>query len=89
MRRRVAEAIDAGHVGRVVHQLGEIRVIVIDFAAVRVDVLAEEGDLANALARELHHFAQHVCDWTAHFRTARVRHDAERAVLAAAFHDRQ
>ena len=89
MRRRVTQPFDARHVGRVVQQLGEVRVIAVDFTTVGVDVLAEERDLSNALARQLHHFAHYVRNRPAHFGTAGVRHDAERTVLAATFHDRQ
>ncbi|MNS74375.1 hypothetical protein D3C72_1078500 [compost metagenome] len=57
-------------------------------AAVGVDVLAEQVDLAHALRRKLCHLHHHVLERAADFGTARVGHHAERAVLAAAFHDR-
>ena len=56
--------------------------------AIGVDVLAEQVDFAHALLGELRDFGQHVVERAADFLAARVRHDAERAVLRAAFHDR-
>ncbi|MCW0417490.1 hypothetical protein NB689_003244 [Xanthomonas sacchari] len=57
-------------------------------AAVGVDVLAEQVDLAHALRGELCHFHQHVLERAADLLAAGVGHHAERAVFGAAFHDR-
>ena len=42
----------------------------------------------HALVGEIGDFGQHVVERPRDLLAARVRHDAERAVLAAAFHDR-
>src|SRR3546814_7457780 len=57
-------------------------------SAIRVDVLAEQVDLAHALRGELGDFHQHVLERPADFLAAGVGHHAERAVLRAALHDR-
>ena len=57
-------------------------------AAVRVDVLPEQRHLHHALEREVGDLGQHVVERPRHLLAARVGHDAERAVLAAALHDR-
>ena len=57
-------------------------------AAIGVDVLAEQRDFADALVGEIGDFGQHVVERPRNFLAARVRNDAERAILAAAFHDR-
>jgi hypothetical protein len=49
--------------------------------------LPEQRHFLHALRREFRHFGQHVFEAARHFLAARVRHYAERAVLAAAFHD--
>jgi hypothetical protein len=53
-----------------------------------VDVLAEQVDLAHALRGKVGDFDQHVLERTADLLAAGIGHHAERAVLAAAFHDR-
>ena len=57
-------------------------------ARVGVDVLAEQRDFAHPLAGQPGDFVQHLRERTADFLAARIGHDAEAAVLAAAFHDR-
>ena len=57
-------------------------------ARIGVDVLPQQRDLPHALRGELPHLFQHRFERAAHFIAARVGHDAEAAVLAAAFHDR-
>ena len=54
MRGREADALDARHFGDVIDQRAEIaQRAVVHRAVVGVDVLAEQRDLAHALAREL------------------------------------
>ena len=65
-----------------------IRPVASSRPAVRVDVLAEQRHFLDALVGEIGDLGQHVVERPRHFLAARVRHDAERAVLAAAFHDR-
>ena len=55
---------------------------------VGVDVLPEQRHLAHPVARERARPRQHLLERPADFLAARIRHDAESAVLAAAFHDR-
>jgi hypothetical protein len=57
-------------------------------AAIGVDVLAEQRDLAHAARREAAHSAITSSRGRLILLAARVGHDAEGAVLAAAFHDR-
>ena len=57
--------------------------------AIGVDVLSEQRHLHHALIGKIGHFGQHVVEWPRNFLAARVGHDAERAVLAAALHDRK
>ncbi len=57
-------------------------------AAVGVDVLAEQGHFAHALCDQRLHLGDHLRERAAHLLAARVRHDAEAAITAAAFHDR-
>src|SRR5690606_10962699 len=57
-------------------------------APIGVDVLSEEVDLAYALGGEAHDFRHDVVERPADLLATRVRNDAERAVLAAASHDR-
>ena len=72
-----------------VHERGQIDLdAVVHGTAVRVDVLAEQRDLAHALGGELHDLHQHVFEGPADLLAAGVRHDAVGAVLGAALHDR-
>ncbi len=57
-------------------------------SAIRVDVLPEQRDFRHALVGQVGNFGQHVVERAGDFLAARVRDHAERAVLAAAFHDR-
>ena len=59
-----------------------------DRAAIGVDVLAEQRDFRTPWSASAGDFGQHVVERARDFLAARVRHDAEAAVLAAAFHDR-
>src|SRR5690606_13177675 len=56
--------------------------------AIGVHVLSEQRHLANALRGEPRDLGEHVVERARDFVPARVRNDAEAAVLAAAFHDR-
>src|SRR5690606_950327 len=56
--------------------------------AVGVDVLAEQVDLAHAEFGQMADFRQYRLNRAAHFLAAGIGHDAEGAVLGAAFHDR-
>src|SRR5690606_22318659 len=60
---------------------------VVHDAAVGVDVLPEQVDLAHALGRQLRHFHDDIVERTADFLAAGVGHHAVTAVLGAAFHD--
>ena len=89
MRGREADALDARNRRDVVDQSREIGAgCRPPSRRVGVDVLAEQRDLAHALAREVRDLVQHLLERAADFLAARVGHDAEAAVLAAAFHDR-
>ena len=55
---------------------------------IRIHILAEQRDLAHALAGQAFHLRKHLLERAADFLAARVGHDAKAAVLAAAFHDR-
>src|SRR5690606_36374344 len=57
-------------------------------AAIGIDVLAEQVDLAYSLLGEPGHFDEDVLERTRDLLATGVGHDAEAAVLAAAFHDR-
>jgi hypothetical protein len=93
VRGGVADAADALERGDGADQGGQVGhvpavAIAVDRAAVGVDVLAQQVDLAHALRRELGAFEQHVVEGPRHFLAAGVGHHAERAVLAAALDDR-
>src|SRR5690606_2630778 len=81
-----ADAVDLGQGADQQAQVGNLAVAI--RAAVGVDVLAEQVDLAHALRGQLRAFDQHVLEWAADLGAAGVGHHAERAVLGAAFHDR-
>ena len=84
-----AQALDAGDLGHVFQQQGEVRDLsVFHGAAVGVHVLPEQHDFLDALRGQAGDFRQHVLEAARDFLAARVRHDAVAAVLAAAFHDR-
>ena len=69
-----------------VGQIGDLAVA--RAAAVRVDVLPEQRDLPDTLVDQVGDLGQHVVERPRHFLAAGVGNDAERAVLAAALHDR-
>ena len=90
MRRRVADPLDARDFRDVFEQRREVG----DLAraahgpAIGVDVLAEQRDFEDALVGQIRDLRQHIVERPRDFLAARIRHHAERAVLAAAFHDR-
>ena len=90
VRRRVADAGDAGNLGHVLEQRGEVRDLrrVPHRSTVRIHVLPEQRDFTHALVGQVGHLREHVVEWPRDFLAARIRHHAERAVLAAALHDR-
>src|SRR5439155_15176283 len=59
-----------------------------DRTAIRVDCLSKQLDLDAAAVDRRAYFRDHVIERTRHFTAVRRRHDAERAVLVAAFDDR-
>ena len=90
MAGRVADALDAGNLGDELEQGREVGDLAVAAhrAAVGIDVLAEQGDLAHALVGQAGDLGQHVVERPRHFLAAGVGNDAVGAVLGAAFHDR-
>ena len=89
MRRREADAFDARHRSHVMDERREIDDGAIRHrAGVGVHVLPEQRHFAHALRRELANLLHGGVERAAHFVAACVGDDAEAAVLAAAFHDR-
>ena len=90
MRRRVADALDAGNLGDVLDQCRQIGELpgAAHRPAIRVHVLPEQRDFHDALVGEVGHLGQHVVERPRDLLAARVGHDAETAVLAAPLHDR-
>src|SRR4029078_986411 len=90
MRRRVPHAPDAGYDIEGAEQVGELRTVLprTKVASVRVDVLAEQRDLGDAIGGQLLHFVPDVAETTTHLGAAYERHDAERARVVAPDLDR-
>ncbi len=89
MGRRETDPLDAAHRRDMVNQGREVDNGAVGHRArVGVHVLAEERDLHDTLRGETPDLLDHAGEGPAHFIPARVRHDAEAAVLAATFHDR-
>ena len=86
----VADALDAGDLGHVFDQQGEVGDLgrVAHRPPVGVHVLAQQGDFLHALVGQASHFGQHVVERAAELLAARVGHHAVAAVFGAAFHDR-
>ena len=86
----VADSLDAGDVGDVFDQQREVGDLggVAHLAAIRIDVLPEQGHFLHALVGESGDLDQHVVERARDLFAARVGHDAIAAVLRAAFHDR-
>ena len=82
----VAQARDAGDVCKPMQQPSQApRSAVRPFAVPRIDVLTEQGDLANAGVGQPLGFGDDLRDRARYFRAARIGHDAEGAELVAAF----
>src|SRR5260221_3323849 len=88
MRGGVADALDAVDFGYERQQLGEIGRACADAVAPGVHVLAEQRYLLHTLTHQHRNLGHDIGKGARHFLAARVRHHAEAAVLAAAFHDR-
>src|SRR5471030_919936 len=89
VRGGIANPVDAIDGGHYADQLGEIRqATVVSGAAIAVDVLPQQGHFTHAVFGQVNDLGDDVVERAADFFTAGVRHHAERAVLAAAFHDR-
>ena len=58
------------------------------FAAIGIDVLSQQIDFAHPLLRQTGDLGDDVIERAADFFATGIGHDAERAVLAAALHDR-
>ena len=89
VRGGVADALDARDVVDVVEQRGKVGrgVEAFHLAQVGVDVLAQQRHFLHALFGQGDHVGQHVLEGAGDLLAAGVRHHAEAAVLAAAFHD--
>ena len=87
MRRRKANALDPGHFGDVFDQRRKIRRFAVHRAAIRIHVLAQQRDFADALVGQIRDLRQHVVERSGNFFAACVRDDAKRTILAAPFHD--
>ena len=89
VRGGVANALDPVDGCHHANQFSEVRqATVLGQAAIAVDVLAQQGHFTHAVFGQVKHFAEHVVERAADFFATGVRHHAERAVLAATFHDR-
>src|SRR5882672_11307423 len=84
MRGREADSLDPGYGRDVMDQRREIDERAIRHGAgIRVHILAEERDLADALSRQLPHLIEHRVERPADLIAPRVGNDAEAAVFAA------
>src|SRR5205814_502164 len=72
----------------VMQKLREIGLRAVDRAAPGIHVLAEQRHLLYALGGQVRDLGDDVVERPRHLLAARVGHDTEAAVLAAAFHDR-
>ena len=89
MRGGEADAADAVEFGDRVDQQRQIRrAAIVHRAAIGVDVLAEQIDLAHALFGERSDFGHDIVERPADFLAACIGHHAVGAVFGAAFHDR-
>ena len=86
VRRREADAFDAVDRVERAQEVGELRAVLpgAEVATVRVDVLAEQRDLAHAVGGELLDLVDDVAHAPADLGSAHDRHDAEGARVVAA-----
>ncbi len=85
----VADPFDAGNLVHHFQQEGEVGgAALFQRALVGVDVLPQQRDFLHATPGEVGHFGDDIVERARDFLAARVRDDAEGAVLGAAFHDR-
>ena len=96
VRARVPDALDARHVSQGVKQFGKGHRALLGglppahvVAAVGVDRLAQQGQLAHARVGELPRLGEDALGRPADLASAGRRHDAESAEHVAAFHDRE
>ena len=89
MRGGESDALHTGHCGDVMNQRCQVHHRPVGHGAgIGIDVLTQQQDLADTLARECAHLIEHRLERAADLIAARIRHDAKAAVLAAALHDR-
>ena len=82
----VAQPRDTAHLGDAIEQPAERPgAAVRTFAVIGVDVLSDQRDLAHAGVGEALDFGDDLRHRSRYFGAARIRHDAERAELVAAF----
>ena len=89
MRCGIANPVDSLNLVHIPEQGGKIDglTLMID-GVVCIDILSKQRDLSHALFRQFVDFSNHAVKWPAVLLTPGVRHHAETAILAAAFHDR-
>ena len=86
MARGVAQAGDAGDFCKAMQKASQPPFgPIVPLPVPRIDVLAEQGHLANAGIGQLFRFGDDLGDGARDFRAARIGHDAEGAELVAAF----
>ena len=90
MRGHVANALETVDFRQVFEQGGQIRLLgsLAHRSAIGIDVLPEQRDLLDTLIGKVGDFGEHVVERPRDLFAPGVGDDAERAVLAAAFHDR-
>src|SRR5499427_1801304 len=85
MAGRVAKPQQPWYVGETMQQVGERRrPAVRSLAVIGVDVLSDEGDLANASSHQVFRLRHNRLDRSRQLGAARIRHHTERAELVAA-----
>ncbi len=85
MRGRKEDALHA-RIANGAQQVGKAR-LPKQIAAIRVNVLAQQRDLAHALAHQTGHLVDNLLEGAALFAAAHIRHDAIGAEIIAARHD--
>ena len=85
MGRGEADALDAFHCAHLFEKIGKI----MPFIAIGIDILSQQGDLAETLSGQAFHLIDHVLRRTAAFPAPGVGHHAEGAEIVATAHHRQ